>query len=214
MFEEILKNQGNSKFISAIWTECELWRNQNIIVQCNAGEKHLIDYVLKSNDDGNFFAFLVFDFEQESDAVTKNSKNCFLKLKNSQFIEKVGKSIFQKIYSIIDSECEEICYDILKKLLKEREFIEDIQGEVAIDNVLKMTNEVYKHKILTILLTYWKIFSKEYENFKVILSNTSPFYGLFFTLKEENELEFEVAFPQYLESMQEKYGEVKTLTRF
>ncbi|KAL7033754.1 hypothetical protein ACKWTF_007711 [Chironomus riparius] len=208
LFEEILGKQGKgiSKFISLIWAECELWRNQNILTQYNIKEKQLVDYIIQSNDDGNLFAFLVFDFEQESESVTKTSKNYFLKLKNSQYTQKTGKSVFQKIYSIIDSENEDICYNIIKKLLDEMQQIVDIQGETAINDVLNMKNEVYKHKTLKILLTYWKIFSKEYSHFKAVVSNVSPYYNLFLTLKEGHEFEFDELFPKYLYSLKEKYG--------
>ena len=93
LFEEILSTQagGNSKFINLIWIECELWRKRDILIQSNAQGKEPIDYVIKSNDDENLFAFLVFDFEQESDVVTRNSKHYFLKLKNDQYIRKTGE---------------------------------------------------------------------------------------------------------------------------
>lgn len=93
LFEEILSTQGtgNSQFISFIWIECELWRKPDILIQTNSHGKEPIDYVIQSNDDGNLFAFLVFDFETESDDVTKNSKNYFLKLKNEQYTRKTGK---------------------------------------------------------------------------------------------------------------------------
>ncbi|XP_070504577.1 uncharacterized protein [Chironomus tepperi] len=206
LFEEILAKQGKgvSNFIGLIWSECELWRNQNILTQSNTEGKQLIDYVIQSNDDGNLFAFLVFDFEQESESILKTSKNYFLKLKNSQYNQKTGKSLFQKIYSTIDSESENICYDIIKKLLKEMQIIVDIQGETAINDVLNMENEVYKHKILKILLTYWKIFSKEYSHFKAVFLNISPYYNLFLTLKEGHEFEFEELFPKYLDSIRAK----------
>jgi hypothetical protein len=148
---------------------------------------------------------LVFDFEKELESVAITSKNYFLKLKNSQYIQKTGKSVFQKIYSIIDPECEDICYDIIIKLLEEMHQIIDIQGEVAINDVLKMKNEDYKNKILKILLTYWKIFSKEYSHFKAVFSNISPYYNLFLTLKEGHEFEFEELFLNYLDSLREKH---------
>lgn len=208
LFEEILKKQGKgiSKFISLIWTECEFWRNQDILVQYNSKGKQLIDYIIQSNDDGNLFAFLVFDFEQESESVSKTSKNYFLKLKNSQYTQKTGKSLFQKIYSIIDSECEDICYNIIKKLLDEMQQIDDIQGETAINDVLNMKNEEYKHKILKLLLTYWKIFSKEYNYFKAIFSNISPYYNLLLTLKEGHEYEFEELFSKYKDNLRDIHG--------
>lgn len=94
LFEEILSTQGagNAKFINLIWTECELWRKQDILIQSNPHGKEPIDYIIKSYDDGNLFAFLVFDFELESDVVTRNSKNYFLKLKNEQYMRKTGKT--------------------------------------------------------------------------------------------------------------------------
>lgn len=225
LFEEILSTQagGNSKFINLIWIECELWRKRDILIQSNTQGKEPIDYVIKSNDDENLFAFLVFDFEQESDVVTRNSKHYFLKLKNDQYIRKTGEvlqytknllfcdsagySLFQKFYTTIDEQCEDIIFDIMEKLLREMKQIIDIKGETSIDEVLKMENEFYKHKILKLLITYWKVYSKEYNHFKQVLSNLLPFYKLLLTLKERHEFEFEDLFPKYLEVMRKKHGE-------
>lgn len=209
LLEEILKKQGadNSKFITFIWTECELWRKRDILIKTNAKGNLPIDYIIQSNDDENLFAFLVFDFKRESDSVSKSSKNYFLKLKNLQFTQKTGQNLFQKFYTVIDAECEEIIYDIMNKLLQEMNYIIDIKSETAIDDVLKMQNESYKHKILKILMKYWKIYSKEYNQYKAKLADLSPYYKLILTLKEKREFEFEELFPQYLDGMKAKHGE-------
>lgn len=209
LFEEILRTPGagNSKFINLIWTECELWRKRDILVAMNPQGKHPLDYIIESNDDENLFAFLVFDFEGESETVTKASKRYFLKLKNEQYTKKTGESLFQKFYSIIDENCEHICFDIMEKLLKEMRQIVDIKGETAIDYVLKMENEDYKQKILKLLMTYWKIHSKDYNKYKIVLSDLSPYYKLIFSLKERHEFEFQENFPKYLEAMEAKHGE-------
>lgn len=209
LFEEILRTPGagNSKFINLIWTECELWRKRDILVAMNPQGKNPLDYIIESNDDENLFAFLVFDFEGESETVTKASKRYFLKLKNEQFTKKTGESLFQKFYSILDENCEGICFDIMEKLLKEMRQIVDIKGETAIDYVLKMENEDYKQKILKLLMTYWKIHSKDYNKYKNVLSDLSPYYKLIFSLKERHEFEFQEYFPKYLEAMEAKHGE-------
>lgn len=231
LFEEILSTQagGNSKFINLIWIECELWRKRDILIQTNSQGKEPIDYVISSKDDENLFAFLVFDFEQESDVVTRNNKNYFLKLKNDQYIRKTGEnaiqnkikfntkypttfffagySLFQKLYTTIDEQCEDIIFDVMEKLLREMKQIIDIKGETSVDEVLKMQNEFYKHKFLKLLITYWKVYSKEYNHFKQVLSNLLPYYKLLLTLKERHEFEFEDLFPKYLEIMRAKHGE-------
>lgn len=209
LFEEILRTAGtgNFKFINLIWTECELWRNREVLIERNPREKQLIDYVIESNDDGNLFSFLVFDFESESETVTKASKNYFLKLKNEQYTHKTGETLFQKFYSIIDGNCKEICLDIMEKLLKEMGQIKDIKGEVAVDIVLKMENESYKDEILKLLMSYWEAESEDYEIYKNILSEISPSYKLILFLKENQGPEFREFFPNYLEVMRAKHGD-------
>lgn len=209
LFEDILRTPGagNSKFVNLIWNECELWRERDVLIKTNLKGKQPIDYVIESNDDENLFAFLVFDFAHESESVTIANKMYFLKLKNDQFKIKTGETLFQKFYSILDEQCEEICFDIMAKLLKEMRQIVDIKGETAIDVVLKMENLIYRDKILKLLMKYWKVYSKDYNHYKVILSELSPYFKLILTLKERHEYEFEELFPKYLESMQEKHGE-------
>lgn len=209
LFEEILMTPGagNSKFINLIWTECELWRQRDVLVSMNPKRKQPIDYIIESNDDENLFAFLVFDFDVESETVKKSSKKYFLKLKNEQFTKKAGESLFQKFYSIIDDDSKNICFDIMEKLLIEMKLIIDIKGETSIDEVLKMENQVFKHKILKLLIKYWKVHSKEYHHYKAILCDLSPYYKLIFTLKERHEHEFEEIFPKYIETMKDRFGD-------
>ena len=208
LFEEVLRTPGavNSRFITLIWTECDLWRNQDILLTVNPLGKQLIDYIIESNDDENLFAFLVFDFECDSETVSKSSKKYFLKIKNEQFLRKTGKSLFQKFYAILDSDCEGICFDIMEKLLREMKKIVDIKGETAIDEVLKMQNKIHKHRILKLCVMYWKVNSKEYDHYKAVLSELSPYFKLIFMLKECRELEFEDYFPIYIGIMKEKHG--------
>lgn len=209
LFEEILRTPGagNSKFISLIWMECELWRKRDVLENVNPKGKLLTHYVVESNDDENLFAFLVFDFDAETESVSKASKKYFLKLKNEQFTKITGESLFQKFYAIIDSECEEICFDIMEKLLKELKQIVDIKIEVAIDEVLKMQNEIYKQKILKLLIIFWKVHSKSYEHYKTVLSDLSPYFKLMLMLKERRQHDFEEFFPTYLKMMEEKHGD-------
>lgn len=209
LFEYILRTPGagNSSFISLIWTECELWRTKDVLIKQNPLQKLPIDYIIESNDEANLFAFLVFDFEEESETVTKSSKKYFLKIKNEQFLQKTKKTLFQHFYKIIDVECEHICFLILEKLLKEMKQIIDIRNETSIDEVLTMKNEKYKHKFLNLLVTYWKPFSKDYFVVKSMLSEVSPFYKLILLLKENHIDEFREYFPEYLKIMKVKFGE-------
>lgn len=159
LFELILKSSdsGNYKFISLIWAEYEFWNNCEILTTPNYLKKLPIDYVLESNDDENLFAFLVFDFEHESENVSKSSKKYFLTLKNDQFAQKTGKNLFQHLYSIIDDENEEVCLDLIAKMLDEMKIIVDIRKETAIDEVLSVNNDHLKNKILNILMKHWKM---------------------------------------------------------
>ena len=153
-----------------------------------------INYIIESNADENLFAFLVFDFNEPSEIVKVTSKKYFLKLKNEQFIKEAGISLFQKFYNIMDDECKTICMDIMENLLKEMKQITDIKYETSIDSVLMMDNEGYKEKILKLLVKYWKTFSNDYNYYKPILSDISPYYSLIVTLKERHEYVFEEKF--------------------
>lgn len=211
LFEVILRTPGagNSSFISMIWTECELWRKQDILVKPNFRGKLPIDYVIEANDEGNLFSFLVFDFDGESETVTKASKKYFLLLKNQQFVERTGKTLFQYFYSIINPECDDIIYAIIEKLLREMKRIVDIETETSIEEVLSMENEVYKYRILELLITYWKPYSKKYLQFKSTLSEFSPYYKLLLALKENNEEEFQDFFEHYVKLMRDTYGDYR-----
>jgi hypothetical protein len=176
-------------------------------MQSNNIGKLPIHYVIESNDEANLFAFLVFDFEEESEGVKKSSKHYFLKNKNQQYLERTKETLFQKFYNIINKENEDIIFNIMEKLLVEMQQIVDINGECALNVVLKMENEIYKHKILKLLINYWKVHSKEYFNYKIMISSLSPFYKLLFALKERHEFEFEELFPQYIDKMKAKHDD-------
>lgn len=95
----------------------------------------------------------------------------------------------------------------MNKLLTEIGEIFDIKTEAAIDEVLKMQNENFKHKILKILLSSWRVHSKDYFYYKKLLSDLSPYYKLLLSLKEHNEVEFEDFFPNYINLMRSKHGD-------
>lgn len=95
----------------------------------------------------------------------------------------------------------------MNKLLDEIGEIFDIKSEAAIDELLKMQNEIFKQKILKLLTSHWRVYSKEYNHYKKILSDLSPYYKLFLSLKEHNEVEFEDFFSNYLSLMHTKHGD-------
>lgn len=95
----------------------------------------------------------------------------------------------------------------MNKLLKEIVEIFDIKTQTAIDEVIMMDNESFKHKVLKLLTAYWRVNSKEYHYYKKILSDLSPYYKLLLSLKEHNEIEFEEFFPTYINLMNIKYGD-------
>ena len=55
-----------------------------------------IDYIIESNDDENLFSFLMFDYDDSSDIVTSSNKKYFVKLKNQQYFNQTGETLFAK----------------------------------------------------------------------------------------------------------------------
>lgn len=131
----------------------------------------------------------------------------FLKLKNDHFIIRSGKSIFHKIYSIVNHANLKKCVVVIEEMLKEIKIIQDIKVDVEIDLVLELPDMEIKEKILKMFVKFWKIESKDYVYYRKILVDISPFYKLFLNLKENNEEEFEDTFPEYLNYMKIKHSE-------
>ena len=149
----------------------------------------------------------MFDYDDAAcDIVTNSSKKYFLKLKNQQYFNQTGETLFAKLYRVMDEDCHEICFKIIHELLKEVKEVNDIENETSIENVLEMKNEVYKEKILRMLVTSWKVDSVNYDHYKIIISKLSSFLNLFMIMKENNKLQFEEAFPRYLSEMKSKHG--------
>lgn len=211
LFEKILKNANkknkeNWRFISLIWTECELWRDSFVLTEKTPNGHLPIDFVIESQNDENLFAFLVFDFDKECETVANSSKHYFLKLKNEQYFARTGKTLFQVFYKMIDEKPDQevVCLEIIEKLLKEMEQITDIQNETSINEVIEMKNEEYKHKILNLLISFWKPisgFSENYSECEELLSTVSPFYKLRIALKENKTVKFEEFFVDYERSL-------------
>lgn len=177
-----------------------MWQSSDFLSILNPRGKQPIDYIIESKDDKNLLAFLVFDFEEddESDSVSQEKKY-FLMIKNDQYRMKTGMSLFQKFYTIKDQQTQRACLSIMGKLLTEMVQIDDINGQTAISEVLKMENDIFRHEILKRLTAYWLIDSQDYDHYKAILSDISPYYRLILTIKENNLSEFEELFPKYLE---------------
>lgn len=210
LFELILKTPRveNYLIIKSIWIECELWRKENILVTPNLKGKLPIEFVIESDCKGNLFSFLVYDFDGESDTVTRATKKYFLVLKNEQFKTYTGKSLFQHFYSIIGSDCHEIIFSIIKKILEEMKEIQDIEMETSISEVLTIENEIFRYKILEILIHYWNPHSIGYSQYKTNLSNMSPFFKPYLSLRENNEEEFCENFDDYVNQMKIIHGKI------
>lgn len=209
LFEKILQTPGfnNCKFIKLIWNECELWRSSDDLTELSPKGLLPIDYIIESQDDRNLLAFLVFDFDEECDTVSHINKKYFLILKNKQYKEKTGQTLFQKFYSVQDQQNKPICLSIMEKLLKEMKQIDDIKVETSIDEVLEIGDEIYRNGMFNLLMTYWPMNSRDYDQYKAILSDISPYYKLIFMLKERDESEFEKLFQEYLDTMKQKHGD-------
>ena len=61
-----------------------------------------IDYIIESNDDDNLFSFLMFDYNYSCSAPINSTQKYFLKLKNQQYFNQTGETLFAKLYNIIN----------------------------------------------------------------------------------------------------------------
>ena len=89
----------------------------------------------------------------------------------------------------------------MDKLLQEIGQVSDLEMETSIEKVLQMSNEIYKEKILRMLVRTWKCGSVNYDSYKMILSKQSSFLNIFIMIKENNKIKFEENFPLYLNEM-------------
>ena len=164
-----------------------------------------IDYIIESNDYENLISFLMFDCNVSS--VTSSNNEYLLKLKNQQYLNQTGQTLFAKLYNIIDKDCHhchDLCFNVIDKLLEEMNQVYDIEIETSIEKVLQMNNQIYKEKILRMLVYYWKVESVNFDHYKMIISKQSSYLNLFIILKENNKLKFEETFPQYLNQIKSK----------
>ncbi|CAO1399903.1 unnamed protein product [Diamesa hyperborea] len=207
LFEKILSEPESKEFISLIWSECELWRDEGVLMIINPMGKLLIDYVIQSGDDDNLFTFLIYDLKDKCDNSINNSdNNYFLKLKNDQFTRMSGMSLFNKLYGITQNNDKlKECKIIMEELLKEMKEINDIRREVRVDNVLEMDDEKVQDELLKILIKYWKVNSKDYHYYRNTFAEISLFHKVFLALKESNENEFEDIFPEYFDFLKSKH---------
>lgn len=206
LFEKILSSNfdGNGEFISLIWHECELYKDEAILSTTNPERKIPIDYIIESDSDENFFYFLIYNFKDRS---AQFDRNFYLKLKNDQLENRTGKSIFQKIYSVLGPENVEECIAVIEELLVEMKEVIDIKRDVDIDTLIKLqVDEKMKERLLKLIVKFWRVQSNYYLYYRKILSEVSPYYKMFLLLKENNEEEFEDSFSEYLEYMKAKFS--------
>ncbi|CAO1428845.1 unnamed protein product [Diamesa serratosioi] len=212
LFEDILRtnNQDHAEFIRKIWINFKLWNNEDILTTLNTQGKLPIDYIIESGSSLNLICFLVYDFNTPNEVGSKNEKKYFLNLKNQQYIEKTGKTLFLELYFIIEVEKknQQICIQIIEELLKSRsELIQDIIKDTSIDYVLNMHNLQDSTEILKLLVFYWDIEEKpdDFKKFKDILAYKSPFCEIILDLKDETKHTFKDLFVRYLNNMERLY---------
>lgn len=160
-----------------------------------------IDYIIESNFDDNFFCFLIFDINVKCARTTNDKHKYYMKLKNYQYIKQSGRSIFNKIYRIVNLDNLDKCLIILEELLKEIKEVDDIKLKADMDLALKLKNDEIKENILKLLVKYWKIDSRDYQYYRKVLVGVSPYFHLFLSLMEDREKEFEDSFEEYMDFM-------------
>lgn len=197
-FEKILASSEakSAKYISLIWEEYEFWNNENILTCAGKTSQMLpIEFVIQSDKVQNFFSFLVFDWHNPDEHVDNDNKQYFLELKNKQLIEKSQKSLFHKLYEIIDNDetyhdvCLRIIYECLAEMERRHElekeqldcfknsknYSDDLKKLVSIETLLNMKNKEYQTKVLEILVTNWNILwtDNEFEKQKESILSTN-----------------------------------------
>ena len=139
-----------------------------------------------------------------------NHTNYFLNLKNEQYFHQTGKTLFEKLYSMIEDEKQnqEICLQIIEKLLESKKhLIHDIVKETSMDYVLKMKDIHYSTEILKLLVFHWEIEENQLDfiKYKDILAQRSPFCEIILDLKKGTGDSFEILFDRYLDRMKLLY---------
>ena len=152
----------------------------------------------------------MYNFNTPNRFLPQFFKEYYLDLKNEQYFNRTGKTLFEKLYSIIEDEKQnqEICLQIIKEILKTRKsFIHDIVKETSIDYVLKMKDIHYSTEILKLLVFHWdfKENQVDYLKYKDILAVRSPFCEIILDLKKGTGDSFKVLFDRYLARMKFLY---------
>lgn len=235
LFEKILQSRGEKgpKYISLIWDEFEFWRKKKVLSWTGKG-KLPIELVVESENYQSFYSFLIFDWHNPDQHMTNSSKKYYLELKNRQLIELFDKSLFQKLYEIVDSEkahtvvCLRIIYEYLhemeERIKKEEEALpddsiskdhnDDLCKLVSLENVDKMKNKEMKKLILSILLTYWNILDVSIVEFcrdfckSNVVENLSGinFFTLALQLIDRQHNKFEEDFDKFIIDTKRKSG--------
>lgn len=199
VFETILlsKEEKSAKFICLIWDELRLWNHSKILFMENEITRMLpVDYAVESTNITNLFSFLVFDWHNPDQHILTKGKKYFLEIKNNQLMEKTGRSLFQHIYKIIESDdsYQEVCLRIVyeyfhemeERLVEEKKIKQaqnrsdekfseknqikgrtDFERLIAIDEVLSMKNEECREKLLESFVTYLLTLYFDVELFKM-----------------------------------------------
>ena len=165
-----------------------------------------IDYIIESKSSLNLICFLVYNFNSPYKVRLIKTTNYSLHLKNKQYIDRTGKTLLEKLYSIFEDEKknQEICLQIIEKLLKESHFhYKDILKDSSIDYVLKMKDVHYSTEILKLLIFYCKIGYNQDDLIKCknTLAERSPLFEIILDLKNGTENSLQSLFDRYLNKM-------------
>ena len=152
----------------------------------------------------------MYNFNTPNRVLPQFFKEYCLSLKNEQYFERTGKTLFDKLYSIIEDEKQnqETCLRIIEEILKtSQRSIQDIVKETSIDYVLKMKDIHYSTEILKLLVFHWDIKENQvhFIKYKDILAQRSPFCEIILDLKKGTDYSFKKLFYRYLGKMKFLY---------
>ncbi|XP_070506640.1 uncharacterized protein [Chironomus tepperi] len=213
VLEKILQNSEFYDLLEEIWKHFQLFEKPDILLLKNPLGNYLMQYALKATSFNQFIGYLMLQSYQ-GDINFKKPKQ-YMIMQNALYYSLKGESIIesQVHINLNDEQIDGRFFSAITYFLEEIGTINEIENDAVIDyflDIIKSYENFSKDMfeiddLLGFIIAYWNPQGKMYQEYKEVLTNSSPFYELLFMIVEKKSKDFIQLFPKKIGKLEETY---------
>ncbi|XP_070506523.1 uncharacterized protein [Chironomus tepperi] len=213
ILEKILQNSEFCDLLEEIWKHFQLFEIPDILLLKNPLGNYLMQYALRATSFNQIVAYLMLQSYQGP--IHFNKPKQYMIMQNALYYSLKGESIIesQVRINLNDEQIDGRFFGSITYFLEEIGTINEIENDAVINyflDIIKSYENFSKYMfeiddLLGFIIAYWNPQGRMYQEYKEVLTNSSPFYELLFMIVEKKSKDFIRLFPKKIEKLEKTY---------